>query len=122
MSELEKEVESVVPKKRSPRGKSGPAAGGTQAANRRAAATKPAAGKKKAPARRATAKRKPAARAKTVTAPGSISADERIRMISDTAYYRAERRGFRGGHSKRDWLEAEAEVDALLLQERSKDE
>ncbi|WP_366912080.1 DUF2934 domain-containing protein, partial [Ferrovum sp.] len=30
------------------------------------------------------------------------------------AYYRAEHRGFNGGDTLADWLEAEAEVDALL--------
>nr|WP_305775476.1 DUF2934 domain-containing protein [Ferrovum sp.] len=35
-------------------------------------------------------------------------------MIAVAAYYRAERRGFNGGDTLADWLEAEAEVDALL--------
>jgi hypothetical protein len=39
-------------------------------------------------------------------------------MIADAAYFRAERRGFCGGadEATRDWLEAEAEIDALLAQ------
>ncbi len=39
---------------------------------------------------------------------------ERDEMIAVAAYYRAERRGFNGGDTLADWLEAEAEVDALL--------
>ncbi|MEO1766056.1 DUF2934 domain-containing protein [Thiobacter aerophilum] len=37
-------------------------------------------------------------------------------MICDAAYFRAERRGFVGGSALEDWLEAEAEIDALLRQ------
>lgn len=107
MSESEKEMESAMPRNRSPRGKSAPAGG---------------VAKKKAVARRSPARRKPAAGAEGVAAPRSISAEERVRMISDAAYYRAEARGFLGGDPERDWLEAEAEIDALLLQERSKEE
>ncbi|WP_297504430.1 DUF2934 domain-containing protein [Ferrovum sp.] len=39
---------------------------------------------------------------------------DREEMIAVAAYYRAERRGFNGGDTLADWLEAEAEVDALL--------
>jgi hypothetical protein len=35
-------------------------------------------------------------------------------MIAETAYRRAERRGFQGGDPVADWLESEKEVDALL--------
>jgi hypothetical protein len=35
-------------------------------------------------------------------------------LIAEAAYYRAERRGFRPGGEMLDWLEAEAEIDALL--------
>ena len=36
-------------------------------------------------------------------------------MIAQAAYYRAQGRQFRGGDSVRDWHEAEAEIDAMLL-------
>ena len=39
------------------------------------------------------------------------SDDERRRLISESAYYRAERRGFEPGHEEEDWLEAEKDVD-----------
>ena len=39
---------------------------------------------------------------------------DRQHMISTAAYYRAERRGFNGGDPVQDWLEAEAEVEAML--------
>lgn len=43
-----------------------------------------------------------------------VTADQRLRMIAETAYYHAERRGFRDGDGVSDWLEAEAEIDRLL--------
>lgn len=118
MSELEKRSESTTAKKPSSRKRSAAPSGSVK---RRAASSKPAAGKK-APARRVSSAKKPAAGAGTKRVPRSISADERIRMISEAAYYRAEQREFRGGDPERDWLEAEAEVDALLLRTRSGNE
>ncbi len=54
----------------------------------------------------------------TRVAPPSVpqqgNSKDREAMISMAAYYRAERRGFNGGDPLADWLEAEAEVDALL--------
>jgi hypothetical protein len=49
------------------------------------------------------------------------SDDERLAMIAEAAYFRAERRGFQGGAAEatRDWLEAEAEIDAWLAQRDS---
>ena len=44
-----------------------------------------------------------------------VNAAERHRMIAEAAYYRALRRGFHGGSDLEDWLEAEAEIDKLLL-------
>jgi uncharacterized protein (DUF3084 family) len=51
---------------------------------------------------------------------GEISgtaAERRQRMIEEAAYFRAQRRGFVGGDSVSDWLEAEAEVDRMLARE-----
>ena len=45
----------------------------------------------------------------------AITPEERRRMIAESAYYRAERRGFRSGGEEQDWLEAEAEVDQMLI-------
>jgi hypothetical protein len=45
----------------------------------------------------------------------AVTPDERRRMIAECAYYRAERRGFRGGRPEEDWLEAEAEIDQMLI-------
>lgn len=42
------------------------------------------------------------------------TAAERNKMISVSAYYRAERRGFAPGSAEDDWLHAEAEIDRLL--------
>lgn len=39
---------------------------------------------------------------------------DRLKMIEETAYYYAEKRGFQPGHEVLDWLEAEKDVDNLL--------
>ena len=39
---------------------------------------------------------------------------QRLLMIAEAAYFRAERRGFQGGDPVADWLEAEAEINARL--------
>lgn len=41
-----------------------------------------------------------------------ISPFERIRMITEAAYYRAEKRGFLAGNPAQDWTEAEREIDS----------
>jgi hypothetical protein len=38
----------------------------------------------------------------------------RHRLIAETAYFKAERRGFAPGRAVDDWLEAEREVEAAL--------
>ena len=43
-----------------------------------------------------------------------ISQEERLSMISEAAYYRAEQRGFRHGEHENDWLEAEKIDDDML--------
>jgi hypothetical protein len=40
--------------------------------------------------------------------------EERHRMIAEAAYYRAQRREFRGGDPVEDWLAAEADIDRRL--------
>lgn len=60
----------------------------------------------------------------TFPAPGKsapntpVTAEQRWRMVAEAAYFKAQRRGFVGGDSKRDWAEAEAEIDAWLLESR----
>jgi hypothetical protein len=65
------------------------------------------------PARSATAPRTPAVRAKGARG-ATISAEGRRALIAESAYLRAERRGFAPGEEVADWLAAELEVDALL--------
>jgi hypothetical protein len=50
----------------------------------------------------------------TATLTRSVSAEQRNAMIAESAYLRAEARGFRGGDPVQDWLDGEKEVDALL--------
>ena len=45
----------------------------------------------------------------------AATADQRHSMIRVAAYLRAEKRGFRGGDPTQDWLDAEREVDAMLV-------
>jgi hypothetical protein len=56
--------------------------------------------------------------AKTDNGLAIIRPAERQEMIAIAAYYRAARHGFRGGSAEQDWLEAEAEVDQVLSQQR----
>jgi hypothetical protein len=44
----------------------------------------------------------------------TLSAEERRRLIAEAAYLRAEQRGFIGGDPEKDWMEAEADLDARL--------
>lgn len=55
----------------------------------------------------------PRARSKARKA-GSLSLEDRCRYIAEAAYFKAERRGFAEGSELADWIEAEAEIDALL--------
>lgn len=52
---------------------------------------------------------------KTVT----ITPEQRYRMISDAAFFRAERRGFVGGDAAQDWHDAEAEIDMIIKNMRA---
>jgi hypothetical protein len=45
----------------------------------------------------------------------AVSAERRRALIARAAYYRAEKRGFAPGGETHDWLQAEHEVDLLLL-------
>jgi hypothetical protein len=45
----------------------------------------------------------------------TIDADLRHRMISEAAFHRYGERGYADGYDLDDWLQAEAEVDHLLL-------
>jgi hypothetical protein len=47
-----------------------------------------------------------------------VSAEERERMIAEAAYFKAENRGFRDGDPIQDWIEAETEINAVLIGER----
>jgi hypothetical protein len=41
-------------------------------------------------------------------------------MISDAAYYIAEKRGFQNNNPEADWLQAEAQIDATLMAPKNK--
>lgn len=92
----------MLEKKKRPRKKAPPAAAGAQVSASQAAAPQAAT---------------PPAPARTAPRPAAISAEARRQMIAEAAYFRAQRRGFQGDPD-RDWIEAEAEIDALLLDRR----
>ena len=46
-----------------------------------------------------------------------VTPDERLEMISEAAYYRAEQRGFDPEGSHQDWIEAENIIDRILNKE-----
>jgi len=43
-----------------------------------------------------------------------VAPEDRLRFIAEAAYFKAEQRGFAEGGELGDWVEAEAEIDALL--------
>lgn len=45
-----------------------------------------------------------------------VGPEQRAALIAEAAYFLAEKRGFAPGHDADDWLQAEIEVDAKLLQ------
>ncbi len=51
-----------------------------------------------------------------VTRPSFVDPQQRAALIARAAYFRAQSRGFAPGGDLADWLAAEAEVDAELLQ------
>jgi len=51
------------------------------------------------------------------TEPVSGNGDRR-KMIAESAYYRAQRRGFAGGNPTEDWLAAEREIDTMQKSDR----
>ncbi|MGI9259429.1 MAG: DUF2934 domain-containing protein [Gammaproteobacteria bacterium] len=67
-----------------------------------------AAAKTEKPARKATRKSK----AKSP----SVTEEQRIQMIEEAAYFKAEQRGFEDGDPVADWLTSEQEVDGILSQ------
>jgi hypothetical protein len=44
-----------------------------------------------------------------------VGLEQRAALIAETAFFRAETRGFAPGHEIEDWLAAESEVDAKLM-------
>jgi hypothetical protein len=44
----------------------------------------------------------------------NVTPEQRLAMIREAAYYRAEKRGFAAGNDAQDWADAEREIDELL--------
>jgi hypothetical protein len=65
----------------------------------------------KSPKKRPSSKKRPSAKSEPAL---GVTPEERQHMIAIAAYVRAEKRGFVGGDAGDDWVQAEAEIDALL--------
>ncbi|MGI9341842.1 MAG: DUF2934 domain-containing protein [Gammaproteobacteria bacterium] len=103
MTEVRKGADSATRKKKKTTRKKAvgtPKKTATTAAKKRAA-TKKAAPRKTAPRKITVAKTR-----LTATTP-----EARHQLIAQSAFFKAERRGFEGGDPIEDWLEAEREVD-----------
>lgn len=48
-----------------------------------------------------------------------LSYGERMQMIADAAYYRAEQRGFTPGYELEDWISAERQIASMLSSQQS---
>lgn len=65
----------------------------------------------------ASVSRKPARRkhgAAPQAAGAKLAPEQRQQLVAQAAYFIAERRGFAPGNELEDWLQAEAEIEALL--------
>ena len=91
----------------------------TSSVKKVAAVKKPAVAKKTATAKSAadTPSKKQATAVKTnggTRKKLNITPEQRYCMVAEAAYYRAEKRGFVGGDTSHDWVEAEAEISRLI--------
>ena len=73
---------------------------------------------------RRTSPRKPAAKdvpgsSAGAAAPKPLSNEDLYKLIAETAYFKAKRRGFVPGGEVQDWIDAEAEVHVRLAPGRS---
>lgn len=57
--------------------------------------------------------RQPRASGQPLSSPGDDDCP-REQMIAEAAYYRAEQRGFEPGNEMSDWIQAEADIEAVL--------
>ncbi|MCC7259244.1 MAG: DUF2934 domain-containing protein [Gammaproteobacteria bacterium] len=48
-----------------------------------------------------------------------LAGEDRLQLIAEAAYFRAERRGFAPGQELEDWLAAEIEIDALFCDDET---
>lgn len=53
-------------------------------------------------------------KSRAASRPAPAAPPSREQMITEAAYYRAERRNFAGGREMEDWLAAEEEIDSLI--------
>lgn len=68
-----------------------------------------------APSHQPSLKEKPAAPRN----PATVTPEERLSMISEAAYYKAEQRGFAPGNEAEDWAAAEREIDAFIAKTKT---
>ncbi|WP_295389839.1 DUF2934 domain-containing protein [uncultured Thiodictyon sp.] len=84
-----------------------------------AAATKKPVAKKAAPAAPKSNPQRPlGAQPISVQHLANVTPEQRVDMIREAAYFRAEKRGFTDGGDADDWATAEREIDELLAKAR----
>ena len=108
-----KSPESPAPKPSHRSARQAPAVKGADAAPP-AAAMRPKARAAKS-AGPATPRAEPSPPAPTTTST-AVAPPDRTILVARAAYFRAQSRGFAGGHELDDWLAAEAEIDQQLAQ------
>lgn len=98
------------------------AAAAKAAASPPPAAASPPLAAAKAPAKKAPGRRSGAPSAEdggvTLELLANVTAERRLEMIREAAYYKAEKRNFEGGSESDDWAAAEREIDELLEKAR----
>lgn len=108
-----KSPESLAPKPSHRSARQAPAVKGVDAAPP-AAATRPKARAAKSAGR--TAPRTEASPPAPAATSAAVAPPDRTILVARAAYFRAQARGFAGGHELDDWLAAEAEIDQQLAQ------
>ena len=80
-----------------------------------AGSKQPARTKRASTSKRSAGKRRNAKARNREQQGAAVSPEQRLAMIAEAAYFRAEARGFVPGEELQDWLDAEKEVDTRLL-------
>lgn len=95
-----------------------PRSAATQGADDRGSVKKAAPTKAKAKAAKPNTQPTPDEQPLSLQGLAQVTPEQRLDMIREAAYYKAEKRNFAVGHEADDWNEAEHEIDELLAKAR----